>query len=698
MESGLSFFKSTLARRIILLFIICAFVPMILLILFSYWQVVNQLEEQSDLRLQREVKSYGLSLYDRMIRIEYELRGVGRFLETTRDDFQFFLEDHGEELEHLFHGLGVYSGGEAVSLMYGKLGVESLIDDLTPERLAHPKPFVFFKRTREPIARFFFCVNLGSLSGKPYTVIGEVKATFLFGFGVVPLVPPMSELTVFSKSGANIFSTGEGPRGTWEELKQQMKSVSPRIFRYRHAGKAYHAGVSSLFIESRFQSGTWTILLSRAGEDIMSSIDHFKRTFPFIILFFLVLIVYLCLFFIRRGMEPLTKLKKGTQRLAQRDFSQMVEVNSGDEFEDLSTSFNSMALMLRKQFDTMEVLGEMDRAILSSLNMQKTISTTLLRVKNYFHCSSTHYLKTAGSLGPRAKVYSLLGRRIADPVIHYHALEGGDQKLFIDDIQILSADDELPPVLRKLDSSDNRLIYLCIPICLGGQVERFLLLCKPFQDEFNEDEISQANKIANQLAIGLSNSILVDKLEGLAKGTVEALARTVDAKSRWTSGHSERVAEISGRIGREMGLESDEIESLVRAGLLHDIGKIGIPVSILDKPSRLSHEEYAKIQEHPSIGGEILEPILVYQDIIPVVEQHHERFDGTGYPSGLAGEDIDLRARIMAVADVWDALVSERPYRGGWVSERAKNLIIEKSGTDFDPKVVDAFLVITEEE
>ena len=121
-------------------------------------------------------------------------------------------------------------------------------------------------------------------------------------------------------------------------------------------------------------------------------------------------------------------------------------------------------------------------------------------------------------------------------------------------------------------------------------------------------------------------------------------------------------------------------------------GKIGVPLAILDKPSALDKKEYAIIKDHPAIGAQILEPIEAYADVIPIVLQHHERYNGKGYPKGLSGENIVLGARILAVADVFDAVASERPYRQGWVEEKAIALITDNAGIDFDPKVVEAFL------
>ena len=125
---------------------------------------------------------------------------------------------------------------------------------------------------------------------------------------------------------------------------------------------------------------------------------------------------------------------------------------------------------------------------------------------------------------------------------------------------------------------------------------------------------------------------------------------------------------------------------------MREIGKIGVPVSILNKESKLSKEEFEKIKEHPLIGLKILEPIKAYKDALPIVVQHHEKFNGSGYPNGLSGDAIDIGARILAVADVFDAVTSERPYRAGLIEEQALTLITEESGTHFDPVVVKAFL------
>jgi putative nucleotidyltransferase with HDIG domain len=188
------------------------------------------------------------------------------------------------------------------------------------------------------------------------------------------------------------------------------------------------------------------------------------------------------------------------------------------------------------------------------------------------------------------------------------------------------------------------------------------------------------------------------RLDRLNWGTLTALARAIDAKSEWTAGHSERVTKLALKIGGALGLDQEGLDNLHRAGLLHDIGKLGTPAELIDKSGRLTPEEQQIVNEHPKIGERILEPIEAYAEIIPIVRQHHEWFNGKGYPDGLAGEAINLGARILAVADVYDALSSERPYRAAMDPEQVLKIITENSGSHFDPVVVDAFFEAMEQD
>jgi putative nucleotidyltransferase with HDIG domain len=203
---------------------------------------------------------------------------------------------------------------------------------------------------------------------------------------------------------------------------------------------------------------------------------------------------------------------------------------------------------------------------------------------------------------------------------------------------------------------------------------------------------SEARRLADRIALALGHVDLVQRLEALSAGTIVAFARAIDANSPWTAGHSERVTDVAMMLGARLGLSASELRTLKRGGLLHDIGKIAIPAAILDKAARLSDDEWVVMQRHPVVGVEILSPIPGFTDVLPLVRSHHERMDGLGYPDRLRGEAIPFLARVLAVADVFDALVSHRPYRSGMTLERTTDIIRQESGAHLDPQVVEVFL------
>lgn len=189
-----------------------------------------------------------------------------------------------------------------------------------------------------------------------------------------------------------------------------------------------------------------------------------------------------------------------------------------------------------------------------------------------------------------------------------------------------------------------------------------------------------------------------EKLEKAYLESIETLRYTVEAKDPYTKGHSDRVSEYSVLIGKKLGLSEADLKTLRIGGLFHDIGKIGIPDSILLKDAKLTPEEYSEIKHHPSIGTHILSNATIFKDIIPIVKHHHERFDGRGYPENLKGEDIPYLARIATVADAFDAMSSRRTYRNSLEMGVIINEIKQNSGTQFDPDIAKVFLDILENE
>jgi putative nucleotidyltransferase with HDIG domain len=188
------------------------------------------------------------------------------------------------------------------------------------------------------------------------------------------------------------------------------------------------------------------------------------------------------------------------------------------------------------------------------------------------------------------------------------------------------------------------------------------------------------------------NARLFSALERAYLETIRALASAIDAKDPYTRGHSERVAKLAVEIGRELGLDDAQLRILEFSGILHDVGKIGIPEQVLQKPSQLTPEEFSVVRSHAAIGAEIVEGVEFLKSSEPAIRHHHERWDGKGYPDGLAGEAIPLTARIINAADTWDACTSERPYHRARSAAEVISIMAQLRGAQLDPNVHDATL------
>lgn len=213
---------------------------------------------------------------------------------------------------------------------------------------------------------------------------------------------------------------------------------------------------------------------------------------------------------------------------------------------------------------------------------------------------------------------------------------------------------------------------------------------------FNDSSLKMFEAFAHQVAVALENARLHETNRMTFYQTIRALAHTLEMRDSYTHGHSERVTLIARAIGESLALAPEDLQVLEQASLLHDIGKIGVRDAVLLKAGKLDEEERNAIEQHPVIGDDILHPVGFLSRALEIVRHHHEHWDGSGYPGGLAGEDIPLVARIVTVADAYDAMTSNRPYRAAIGRDKALAEIRERAGTQFDPKVVQAFLTVME--
>jgi putative nucleotidyltransferase with HDIG domain len=237
--------------------------------------------------------------------------------------------------------------------------------------------------------------------------------------------------------------------------------------------------------------------------------------------------------------------------------------------------------------------------------------------------------------------------------------------------------------------------FVCVPLERDHRPLGIMLaLDKNEGTDFDSVDLKLLNNVGNQCSIFMENAALYQDMQGLFMGVLHALTRSIDAKDAYTRGHSQRVAELSRELARRMGLPDEQCERVYLSGLLHDVGKIGVPEAVLTKPGRLTDAEFDAIKKHPEIGAQILGNIKQLQDIIPGVLYHHERWDGRGYPYQIGGEEIPLIGRIICVADSFDAMSSTRTYRPALPLETVLAEIQRCAGTQFDPTLARLFATL----
>ncbi|MBN1255098.1 MAG: HD domain-containing protein [Deltaproteobacteria bacterium] len=258
---------------------------------------------------------------------------------------------------------------------------------------------------------------------------------------------------------------------------------------------------------------------------------------------------------------------------------------------------------------------------------------------------------------------------------------------------IVSNAQEDPRFFKKVDQAAGFITHtmICVPLRIKDHIIGVIQGINKRKGEFRHDDLDLFQALADQIAIALDNARLYAEMNEMAQKLVEGLSEAIEKRDTYSGGHPQRVLKICMAMSNYLSLTPEEKRQLTLAAILHDIGKVGITDHILGKNGVLSVEEMEIIREHPHAGAEIVGHIKQLRPIIPGIKYHHEHYDGSGYPEGLAGEEIPLIARIIAVADSFDAIIHERAYQKGVSKSEAVAEIVENVGTQFDPRMVEAF-------
>jgi len=352
------------------------------------------------------------------------------------------------------------------------------------------------------------------------------------------------------------------------------------------------------------------------------------------------------------------------------------------------------AMELSHKIETIQVMNDIDRSILSSLRSTEMLETVTMMIGRLIGCDRTTVVlvdkEKDGFIYSAGFGTDIVQKGAVIPFKNTSTTEVVKSGRYQYAANLREIKGLLPLEERLLN--EGFLSHIRIPLVAKNEIVGVLNLGSKRPSAFTPEDLSTLEKLAYQIGVALENSRLITDLEGLFIGTVKSLSSAIDAKSKWTAGHSERVTKFAIKIGKGIGFSEKELRDLELSGLLHDVGKIGTYESILDKAGKLTDEEYAIIKRHPGKGAEILLAIKQMKDIIPGVKYHHEFYNGKGYPDGLKGENIPLMARILCVADSVDAMGADRPYRKGRAMDEIIAELKRCSGSQFDPKIVEIFL------
>lgn len=267
-------------------------------------------------------------------------------------------------------------------------------------------------------------------------------------------------------------------------------------------------------------------------------------------------------------------------------------------------------------------------------------------------------------------------------------------RYFEDKTPCLLSGEAIAAAYQKAPLKKPLVSFTALPIAGQEGVLGFALaLSVTPHRQFREGQRRAMSVITGRAAFAIENAQLYENLQRMFYQTVEGFARAIEAKDKYTHGHSEKVREYAILIARGLGLPAEEINHVAQAAILHDIGKLSLDYAALNSPGKLKRDEISEFRQHPRVGREILQPIFFLSEVVPLIYHHHENFDGSGYPGGLSGEGIPLGARILAVADSYHAMTSDRSYRKALSHETAIAELLKCAGRQFDPKVVKIFLI-----
>ncbi len=708
MTLELGLLRTRVARRLLSRFIVCALLPLGVLATISFYTVGRYLDQRSTQRLEDAATGTERVVLDRLevaardVELLSDLARGLREAGTAGEDLAGSLAMGPAELGMRFPGLRAASIAEAdgnVTALFGETVGPLALDQPQIRHLRSGGTLLMEGGSASPPA-LYMARSLGEEPDQEGVLWVLLDRSRLWQASrSLAALPTVGGMCVLNADMVRLHGPENDDPGFLTAVRSAMAADESGTARWDGADGSHRLVNRTIPLGPRYLSRDWHVVVSMPEEMVTAPLREFSQAFLPVVLAAFLIVLLLSNAQIRRTIRPLEQIHEATRRVASEDFSGRLDITTQDEFHDLAHSFNAMSDRLGKQIQTLTAINQVDRAGLSARDSREIVDAALHTLLDVVGCETVSVC-ILDAEGERATSYAVSHDSRSVTIIH--ELEAG----CVDPGSLAELDDgerqhvlldgsrraEMPCLAVPPFGDHPHRRFMILPLDLGNRPAGMICLASTDPEAFQPDEVRRLGQIADQVALALSNVDRLDELGRMSLGALTALARAIDANSPWTAGHSERVTLIATALGERIGLDAGDLDLLRRGGLLHDIGKIGVPVEILNKPGALTEAEFEAVKAHVTVGHRILEPVEAYRDLIPIVRHHHERVDGAGYPDGLKDDEITLLARLVAVADTFDALTSDRPYRTGLPVRTAVEVIRNAAGTQLDAWLVDEFL------
>lgn len=503
---------SKVARRMFALFVACALIPVAVLAVISFTQVTDHLSQQSRRRLRQASKAAALSIYERLLFLESELKTIAPVLVDRRNrPTRRISERLGENLGQRFRALASLGPTGRWQDLLGRIPDPP---ELTSEERRHVdagKTLVLSRVGNDLPSRIFMSMAVDPYNGNQRILLGEINSDYLWGVRERDSLPPLTELCVLDASNRLLVCSTPVPRSLPEQVSIRLRESTSGQFEWEHEGEAYLASYWSLPLKFRFYLPNWTVVLSESKAHILAPLTEFEKKFPLVLLTALGVVLLLSTIQIRRHLDPLEQLQEGTRRIARREFESPVTVTSGDEFEELATSFNTMARQLSQHFNALASIAEIDRAILSALDTERILGTVLSRTRDVLPCDHVSAVLFDPDGTTSARLYLREGdseNRVQVEPIHLRPDEIEARSRSRDGVIMVDADPAHPlaPLFRPGIQS-----LLVMPIFLSYRLSGIIALGYLAAPSLSEEDLLQARRLADQIAVAIHNSQLYEK-------------------------------------------------------------------------------------------------------------------------------------------------------------------------------------------